>query len=268
MTVLANYAGAALAVVHRDMTTFFSYRTLFLTQLFGSIFSLTIFYYVAQLVQIETFPTPESYFGFVVVGLVIGLVLQSALSGPTLLRQELVAGTFERMLVSPLGPVGGVLSMMIFPLLYSIAQAAATFVIAATAFGLSVEFPGAFLAVPVAIGGALAFASMAMFFVAIVMVFKQGLGMSWVTAGITLVSGVYFPIALLPGWLRWASDVQPFTATVELTRHLLIDTPLTGSVLGTLVTLVAFISVLAPLGCLALTWAVQISRRRGTIIEY
>ena len=48
-------------------------------------------------------------------------------------------------------------------------------------------------------------------------------------AGITLIAGFYFPVSLLPGWIQWASDVQPFTPAVDLLRHLLIGIDLEGS---------------------------------------
>ena len=62
--------------------------------------------------------------------------------------------------------------------------------------------------------------------------------------------------------------MQPFTATVDLLRHLLVGTPLKESPALLTVQLAGFIAVLAPLGLLALSRAVEASRRRGTVIEY
>ncbi len=43
----------------------------------------------------------------------------------------------------------------------------------------------------------------------------------------SLVAGLYFPVALLPQWIRWASDVQPLAPATELLRWALVGQPLT-----------------------------------------
>jgi ABC-2 type transport system permease protein len=89
-----------------------------------------------------------------------------------------------------------------------------------------------------------------------------------VVAGISLLAGIYFPVELLPGWIRWASDVQPFTPAVDLLRHLLVDTPLGDGAGLDLLKLILFAAILMPLSVTALQAAVRRSRRLGTIIEY
>jgi len=268
MSLLRSHLDAAAGIVRRDLTILLSYRMQAVTQFLAPVFSLVIFYYIAKLVQVDTAVTAGDYFGFVVVGLVIAQVLQSALTGPGLFRQELVAGTFERMLLSPFGAVAGIVSMLIFPLLNACVLATVTLLIATTLFGMHVEWPQALLALPVGVAGAIAFAAIALFFVSVTVLFKQNAGTTWVTAAITVVSGVYFPVALLPDWISWAANVQPFTATVDLLRHLLVGTPLQESPALEAAKLAGFIVVLVPLGLLALSRAVEASRRRGTVIEY
>jgi ABC-2 type transport system permease protein len=90
----------------------------------------------------------------------------------------------------------------------------------------------------------------------------------FVVTVLTVVSGVYFPVVLLPHWVRWLSDVQPFTPAVDLLRNLLVGTPLRESAALSLVKLIAFPGVLLPLAIWTLNAAVGLARRRGTIIEY
>jgi ABC-2 type transport system permease protein len=89
-----------------------------------------------------------------------------------------------------------------------------------------------------------------------------------VVAGLSLLGGAYFPIRLFPGWIRWASDVQPFTPTVDLLRHLLIGTRPVEPVWLDLVKLAGFTAVLIPLAITALWLAINLSRRRGTILDF
>ena len=42
-----------------------------------------------------------------------------------------------------------------------------------------------------------------------------------VITAIGLIAGFYFPVSLLPDWIRWTSNVQPFTPSVDLIRHCL-----------------------------------------------
>jgi ABC-2 type transport system permease protein len=100
-------------------------------------------------------------------------------------------------------------------------------------------------------------------------VFKQtNAGATFVIAGITLLAGVYFPVALLPDWISWLSEVQPFTPAVELLRHLISGTPSLHSPLVDVLKLMGWVVVLLPVSLRLLAAAIGYSRRRGTIIEY
>jgi ABC-2 type transport system permease protein len=104
---------------------------------------------------------------------------------------------------------------------------------------------------------------------AAVLVFKQtNAGAAFVISGLSLVSGFYFPVSLLPDWIQWASDVQPFTPAVDLMRHLLIGTPTSDSPAVEAAKLVGFAVVMLPIATLVLRASVQRSRRNGTITEY
>ena len=88
------------------------------------------------------------------------------------------------------------------------------------------------------------------------------------SAGIALVSGLYFPIVLLPEWIQWVADVQPFTPAVDLLRHLLVGLPLREPAWTSILKLVGFAIVLLPLAAWAVSCAIRRARRTGTIIEY
>lgn len=265
----ASFAAAG-AVVRRDFLILTSYRSRFFTQLLSVFFSLVLFYYISRLVKLSPFQDSDAYYAFAVVGLVILQILNSTLGTPPMvLRQELVAGTFERLVLSPFGPVAGAASILIFPFVYSLVTGIAMVAFAALVFGVPIEWDTAALAIPVAFLGAASFAPFGIIVLSAVMVFKQAVGgVTWVVAGISLVAGVYFPATLLPGWVSWTSDVQPFTPAVDLMRHLLVGTPLIDSPWLDVAKLVGFGAVLFPMSLLALRAAVGAARRKGTIIEY
>jgi ABC-2 type transport system permease protein len=267
VSAVAINLGAAWAILKRDATVFFSYRWRLVTQNIGILFSLGIFFYVSQLVRVGTL-SKGNYFAYVAIGIIIVQVLQATLDTPSSVRQELVAGTFERMVVSPFGPIGCVLSLFLFPLFYSMVSMLVTLGLSAVIFGLHVHWATVALALPVAFVGSIAFASIGLIFAGMIVRFKQAPGTAYVLAVISLVAGFYFPPSLLPWWLRWASEVQPFTPAVDLLRHLLVGQPLRYSAAEDIVKLVGFSAILLPIGVAVLAWAVRTSRRAGTITEY
>lgn len=260
---------AFLAVMRRDFHVFLSYRTRVVSQALTAVFSLTLFYYVSRLVHVTGFASPASYFGFVVVGIALVSVLYSCFSIAEIVRQELVAGTFERLLLSPFGAVRSVIALSMFPLLYAFVMAAVTLGVGCAVFGLQLHWSTVPLSIPAMGLALLAFLPFGLLFASIAVATKQGnVGTSWVIALISIVGGLYFPIALLPHWVQTAAQLQPFTPATEMLRHLLVDSPQTTSTVTAVVKLLGFAAVLLPASVFALHRAIRFGQRRGTIIEY
>jgi ABC-2 type transport system permease protein len=267
-----NATGSSLrafgAVMRRDMHVYLSYRTRLVSQLLTALFSLTLFYYVSRLVHVKGL-SPKAYFGFVVVGISLISVLYSCFSIPELLRQELIAGTFDRLLLSPFGAVRSVLAMSLFPMLFSFVLAVFTLGLGCVIFGLSLHWSTVPVALPVMALVLLSFLPFGVLFAALTVVVKQGsVGTSWVIALLSIVGGLYFPVSLLPGWLQTISKLQPFTAATDLLRHLLVNSSLGESPQTALLKLVGFAAVLLPASLLILARSIRFGQRRGTIIEY
>lgn len=268
MTIVATYASAMLATFKRDAVIFLSYRLRFVTQILTMLFTLTMFFYVAKLVRPDAVGPHGAYFAFVVVGIVTMAILTSALNTSQIVRMELMAGTFERLLISPLGPVGGVISLALFPIAYSTLFAGTMLTLAVAFYGVPLDPTGIPLALPVAALGAAAFAGIGLLFVGGLLALKSSMGANWVLAALGLLGGVYFPVTLFPSWIRWVSEVQPLSPAVDLLRHLLMGIRSAEPVWLELVKLGGFTALLLP-GSAAVLWlAVGVSRRRGTIMEY
>jgi ABC-2 type transport system permease protein len=262
-------AHAFLAVMRRDLTVYLSYRTRLVSQALTSVFSLTLFFYISRLVHVEGFRSSAAYFGFVVVGISMVGVLYSCFSIPELVRQELVAGTFDRLVLSPFGAVRSVVAMSIFPLLYSFVLAAMTLTIGCVVFGLQLHWSTVPLSVPAMALALLAFLPFGLLFAALTIVIKQGsVGTSWVIALLSIVGGLYFPVALLPHWVQTAAKLQPFTPATGVLRHLLVNSPSAEPTSLALAKLALSAAVLIPVAMLIVAGATRLAQRRGTIIEY
>ena len=265
-----DYAAGMYAIAKRDALSLLSYRFRIYTQLTGSLVSVILFYYVSRLISHSRLGSANDYFAYVVVGLVILTALASTMTTmPARLHQELVAGTFERLLVSPFGATASMAGMTIFPFVMSLVQGTVTLAFAAIVFHMPVHWSTAPLALPVALLGTLSFVPFAMLLVAGALVVKQaGIGASFVMTGISLVAGFFFPPELLPAWIRWVSQVQPFTPALQLLRHLLVGTHMTESVTLSLVKIGGCAGVLLPLSIWIVWRALLFSQRRGTVTEY
>lgn len=262
-------ARAALAVVRRDLTVFASYRARLLTQSASTLFSLALFYYVSRLVHVRSFASPDVYYAYVVVGLAVLGVIYSCFSTPGLVRQELVAGTLERVVLSPFGPVRAIVAMTVFPLAYASALAGLSLVLAWAVFGLQLHLATLPLCLPVLALTLAAFMPFGLLFAALTIVVKQeSVGTNWVVAILALVGGMYFPVSLLPHWLQVAGSLQPFTPATSLMRHFLVASPVSGGADAAVLKLCAFAAILLPLSTAALGAAVRLGQRRATIVEY
>ena len=263
------WGDAMWGIVRRDAILFASYRTQFASQILGPLFTITLFYYISHLLTARTIHSPGGYFGFVIIGLVIVQILTLSLGiMPLTVRQELVSGTIERFLVSAHGPVNGIIGTMLFPLINAMLTGILMLGLATIIFGLPLAATAA-LAIPVSLLGMLAFMPFAFILVALVMAFKQiSNATQFIIAGVGIIGGLYFPIAVLPSWIRWASEVQPFTPATDLLRHLLVDAPLAHSAGVDLLKLVGFTAVLLPAGFMLLRTAIRYGQRTGTVAEY
>lgn len=268
MTVANQYLAALFAAMKRDAAVFAGYRLRGLMQFATMILTMTMFYYIGKLVRPGVLGPHSQYFAYAVVGIVTLAILTAALNLTQIVRMELLAGTFERIVISPLGPLWGAVSLAAFPILYAIGFAGLTLAFASGIFGFPIRLAGIPPALAVAGLAAMAFACIGLLFVGGLLAFKSASGATWVIAALSILGGVYFPIALFPSWLRWVSEVQPFTPAVELLRHLLLGTPSAQTVWLELLKLGAFTAVLMPISGAVLWLAINVSRSRGTILEY
>ncbi|MCL4520830.1 MAG: ABC transporter permease [Firmicutes bacterium] len=82
---------------------------------------------------------------------------------------------------------------------------------------------------------------------------------------ILLVSGIYYPISVLPGWIRWMSHLSPATYTLEAARRAILNGE--GPLHLLPLTIKLFLSglILVPLGLAVFQLAEHWAMRNGTL---
>jgi ABC-2 type transport system permease protein len=95
---------------------------------------------------------------------------------------------------------------------------------------------------------------------------ERGAQATQVVQGVMLlVSGVYYPVAVLPTWIRWAAVLSPATYTLRAVRAAVLSGAQTTVLLPTALLLLASGLILVPLGLAIFTVAEHYAMRRGTL---
>jgi ABC-2 type transport system permease protein len=187
--------------------------------------------------------------------LLIGAVIWSYLGIIFEILTETVAwerweGTIEYTFMAPLARSVHLLGMGAFAVLYGVLRTAALFVVVAVFFGLT--FPDANFAAALVL---LAVASVS--FVGIGMVTailplvspEKGAQLGFIAQGLLLVvSGVYYPVDVMPGWMQAIATVSPATYALHGIRATVLDGAGLGEVWGDLWPLLLLGTIAIPLG--------------------
>ena len=95
---------------------------------------------------------------------------------------------------------------------------------------------------------------------------ERGSQMTFVIQSVLLlISGVYYPISVLPGWMQVFSHVSPATYVLDGVRAALIEGRGAGAQVGNLIPLVIMAIVLIPTGLWAFGRAERYAKRTGKL---
>jgi ABC-2 type transport system permease protein len=80
-----------------------------------------------------------------------------------------------------------------------------------------------------------------------------------------LISGVYYPVAVLPAWIRWAAVISPATYTLQAVRAAILSGTRVAALLPVSGALLLSGLVLIPVGLAIFTAAERYAMHRGTL---
>lgn len=260
------------AFLRRDWRIDLSYRAAFGASLVSSILSLAVFYFLSEVIDedaIEQAGTTGDYFAFVAVGLAIFTIVQSSMiSFSRKLREEQTTGTFETLMSTPASPALVILGSACYEILRAVIDAVLLLAAAVILFGLEFEIdPGSGGVILVALIGTLTlFASIGVAIGAITVLFKRVAAViGLVLAAVSLLSGVYFPIEVLPAPFQLIAESLPITWALDVLRAALLGGQVDAA---QLVGLLLSAALLLPLTLQGFRASVARARRTGTLAEY
>ncbi len=104
---------------------------------------------------------------------------------------------------------------------------------------------------------------------AITLTFRRGAGIVGLgVAALTLVSGLYFPVGLLPGWLTTAAEANPVAISAQALREALLGGADWSTVAPDILILAPLSVVSFLVGTIAFRVALRRERRLGTLGAY
>jgi ABC-2 type transport system permease protein len=262
------------AIFLKDLVNNASYRLSFLFQFVAPLFMLLSFFFLSRLLdgaELEGLQRyGDDYFSFAMLGIVFttytGIFLTTI---SATIRMGQTTGTLELIMSTRTSLPTYLLGASLFAFLRATLTIVLFLVVGIFAFG--VDFQGANL-----LGGLLIllFSMAVMVGLGIlsgsfILVFKQGdpIGLI-VNSGAFLLSGVVYPVAVLPGWLQVGSRLLPQTYALEALRQaVLLGAPL-NQLGAQLLPLLLFGAAIIGTGLLAFKYATYRARLEGSFAHY
>lgn len=212
-----------------------------------------------------------NYLAYVLVGVLLNQVCLAALNGPfTTISEAFWEKRLETYRLSIHGIWANVLGRLGWDVGFSVVIQGAALVVLLLVGGLSlnanINLPLVLLACAllVAANAGLGIAGASLFFLLEV---KSGQDpITWAYRYLVmLLSGLYVPLAILPGWLRAVGNVLPQTYGFAAVRALVLTGASTSLVTGNLLGLLIASTLAVAAGYGMLSWALRRAERRGGI---
>lgn len=262
---------AILALLARDWRIVRTYRLAFVMQFASLAFSLVSVRFLAAFVgeNQRLGGYGGDYFSFAMLGVALGaLALPASRAFSDAVRDAQVTGMLEAMLTTRASAVTLVIGAGIYRVVLSVVQTALLVAIGVVLFGADLDPAGMVAALGVLLLAVAAFAGIGLLSASFVLWSQQREPVTGALLAVSaLLSGVLYPVEVLPEPLRWAAALLPLTHALEVARRVLIEGAGGGALAYHAVALALF-ALLLPLGMLSVRVAVRAARRSGSLAHY
>ncbi len=261
------------AFIRRDLRIEVSYRTSFILQFLGILFTVLLWYFISGVVSVPP-GTPGlqglDYFSYVLLGLAMSHYMTVAMmSFAARIRSEQVTGTLEAMLVTPASIGTIVLGSSLWDFLMTSIKVVVYLLVGRLFFGVAIRADGILPGLVILGLTVLAFSGIGILAAAFILYLKRGDPITYLVAsGSALMGGVFFPPEAMPRWLGQWSAILPITWALRALRGALLQGRRLPDLLPELRALLLFIAILLPLGILAFRIAVRKARQEGSLVQY
>ena len=209
---------------------------------------------------------------FLTMYLIVGTLVWHYLSNIFILTSEVIAwerweGTIEYTLMAPVKRWVHLIGQTGYSLIYSLITTLIIGVITALFFELDLSRANLLGAAAVILAGSLSLISIGIVASILPLLYpERGAQMTNVVlASFLLISGVYYPVTVLPQWMQTLAIFSPVTYVLEGTRAAVLDGSALPDLMRYILPLLALGLVMLPLGIRAFKMAENYAKRSGKL---
>lgn len=257
----------------RDFSVAKTYRIAFLFQGVEALFGAAMFFYAARFVDSpqlqQALPQSGGYFAFSLAGFVFLDYFYIALDTfDRSLEEARDSGTLEHLLITQTSLPVMLAGSALYPFLATTGRIALYIAWAAILFKFPLHNANWLSVVAVLVITLLAFSGLGILSASYVLLFKRGNPAKWLLVGVSsIVSGVLFPVTILPNWLQFIAKLNPITYALESMRAALLGGKSIIEIWQPLLTLLVFAAILLPLSMTAFAWSLRRTKATGTLMH-
>jgi len=269
-----SFARKALAFIQRDFIEETSYKFSFFLQFFSIFISVLVFYFIAKLfgAAASAFLAPYGgdYFSFVLIGVAFSNYLEVALhSFSSSIRNAQMTGTLEAVLVTQTEIPTIIISSSLYSFLWTSFRVVVYLLIGILLFKVNISQANFVAAGVILLLTITTFSSIGIISASFIMVMKKGDPVANIFSGLSwFLGGVYYPIAVLPAWLRKFSYLIPLTYSLEGMRLALLKGYSLRELSQNIMGLGLFSLIMLPLSVLCFRLAVDKAKRDGSLTHF
>jgi ABC-2 type transport system permease protein len=208
----------------------------------------------------------------VTIVLLIGAVIWSYLGLIFEVVTETVAwerweGTIEYTFMAPISRTSHLLGMGAFAVVYGVIRTALLFVVVAAFLDVSFHDPQFLSAALVLLVSSVSFIGIGMMTAVLPLISpEKGTQLGFIAQGLLLVvSGVYYPVSVLPNWMQWISVISPATYTLEGCRAAILNGAGPGAVWQDIWPLLVIGAIAVPLGLAVFRRGERYAKQHGRL---
>jgi len=263
-----------VAFIRRELAALGGYRTAFIIRIFGFGLAAASLLFLSRFVGAAINPHLAvyrgNYLGFVVIGFLATEFQQVGVSGlAQRIRFAQMMGTLEAEVATPAPPWMVLGAPPVYEFAASSVRSAAYLLGAKLLLGLDlsrVNLVSLAISVPLIIA---AFSGLGLLAAATTMLVRRMNPVAMVIGSLSFfLSGVMYPVTVLPAWLREVGRLLPLTHALAVLRGALLVGAGPGELRDSLLALLIFAGVLAPIGAGLFAFALRRARVDGSLSHY
>jgi ABC-2 type transport system permease protein len=176
-------------------------------------------------------------------------------------------GTIEYTFMAPLSRSMHLAGQGVFAILYGLVRAILLFVVVAFFFDLSMPNANFLAALVVLVVASISFIGIGMMTSVMPLISpEKGMQLGFIAQGMLLVvSGVYYPVEVLPAWMEWISVISPATYALDGARDAILEGAGLGQMWDEIWPLLVIGVISIPLGLAVFRRGERYAKRHGKL---